>query len=151
VYVKPFPAGNDKSKISVAGGEQPRWRRDGKELFFVAEDGKMMAVAVKAAKASFEIVAQEPLFETHIVGLGALTTFSYDVNAEGKQFLVNTTAEPGSTPLTVVVTGPRLANELAGHASECSQDGDQRHFILRIEVQPEFVTRRRTRGRRSIS
>ena len=103
VYVKPFPAGNDKSKISVAGGEQPRWQRDGKELFFVAEDGKMMAVAVKAAKASFEKGALEPLFETHIVGLGVLTTFSYDVSAEGKQFLVNTAAEPGSAPLTVVV------------------------------------------------
>jgi Tol biopolymer transport system component len=48
VYVTAFPTGEGETRISIAGGEQPRWRGDGKELFFVGEDGKMMAVAVKA-------------------------------------------------------------------------------------------------------
>src|SRR5262249_31672935 len=47
VYVRPFPGGEFQRQISIAGGEQPRWRGDGKELFFLGGDGKMMAVAVK--------------------------------------------------------------------------------------------------------
>ena len=57
VYVRPFPPGEGEWTISIAGGEQPRWSGDGKELFFEAADGKMMAVPVKAvagAKPSFE-------------------------------------------------------------------------------------------------
>ena len=50
VYVRPFPAGEGEWTISIAGGEQPRWRADGKELFFEAADGKMMAVPVKARR-----------------------------------------------------------------------------------------------------
>ena len=56
VYVRPFPPGEGEWTISLAGGEQPRWSGDGKELFFEAADGKMMAVPVKAvagAKPSF--------------------------------------------------------------------------------------------------
>jgi Tol biopolymer transport system component len=48
VYVRPFPPAEGEWTISLAGGEMPRWRGDGKELFFEAADGKMMAVAVKA-------------------------------------------------------------------------------------------------------
>ena len=49
VYVRPFPPADGQWTISVAGGEQPRWRGDGKELFYVAADGKMMAVPIKAS------------------------------------------------------------------------------------------------------
>jgi Tol biopolymer transport system component len=48
VYVRPFPPSEGEWTISLAGGQAPRWRGDGKELFFEAADGKMMAVAVKA-------------------------------------------------------------------------------------------------------
>jgi len=57
VYVRSFPVGELQKNISFAGGEQPRWRGDGKELFFVSADKKMMAVAVKAvaeARPSFD-------------------------------------------------------------------------------------------------
>ena len=103
VYLQPFPAANDKRRVSVAGGEQPRWRRDGKELFFIAEDGKMMAAAVKTAKDFLETGAPQPMFATHMFGLGTLFAFNYDVSADAKQFIVNTTAESGSAPLTVTV------------------------------------------------
>jgi Tol biopolymer transport system component len=46
VYVRPFPAGPGQTAISVGGGMQPEWRRDGKELFYIAADGKLMAVDV---------------------------------------------------------------------------------------------------------
>ena len=108
VYVRPFPPGEGEWTISLAGGEMPRWRGDGKELFFEAADGNMMAVAVKAVsgpKPSFEAGTPVPLFAVHMAHIGAGTNFEYDVTADGKRFLINTTGGPGAAsapPLTVV-------------------------------------------------
>jgi Tol biopolymer transport system component len=101
VYVRPFPAADEKWKISTAVGEQPRWRGDGKELFFVGSDGKLMAVSVKAVtepKPSFEPGAPVPLFETRIGEGSGHVAFQYDVTADGKRFLVATTAAGASAP-----------------------------------------------------
>ena len=113
VYVRPFPSGEGEWTISLAGGQAPRWSGDGKELFFEAADGKMMAVSVKAvpgAKSSFEAGAPVPLFDAHMVHLGADVVIEYDVMADGKRFLINATAGLGggpgaaSTPPLTVVT-----------------------------------------------
>jgi len=109
VYVRPFPSGDGKWKISTAGGEQSRWRGDGKELFYTAADGKMTAVQVKTApgsKSSFDWGVPVPLFDSHIVPAGSIGGVSsqYDVTADGKRFLVVTSgAGASSPPLTVVV------------------------------------------------
>jgi len=108
VYVRPFPPSEGEWTISLAGGEMPRWSGDGKELFFEAADGKMMAVAVKAVtgvKPSFEAGAFVPLFDAHMVRPGVDLNFKYDVTGDGKRFLINTTAGGSgavSPPLTVV-------------------------------------------------
>jgi len=108
VYVRPFPTSEGEWTISLAGGEMPRWSGDGKNLFFEAADGKMMAVSVKAvtgSKPSFEAGAPVPLFDAHMVHLGVDVNFEYDVTADGKRFLINTTGGPGGAsapPLTVV-------------------------------------------------
>jgi hypothetical protein len=99
VYVRPFPSGEGETRISIAGGEQPRWREDGKELFFVGGDGKMTVVAVKAVagtKRSFEAGSLQPLFEAHLIQSPANLVLQYDVTADGKRFLLATTAG-GST------------------------------------------------------
>jgi serine/threonine protein kinase len=99
VYVRPFLSGEFQKKISLAGGEQPRWRGDGKELFFVGGDGKMMAVpvtVVAGTKPSFEVGIPQPLFEAHLVQAPNNQLFEYDVTANGKRFLLNT-AGVGST------------------------------------------------------
>jgi hypothetical protein len=105
VYVRPFPPAEGRWKISTAGGEQPRWRGDGKELFYVAADGKLTAVPVKAwagPKPSFEPGTPMALFDPHITNTAQL--FQYDVTADGKRFLVDTNvATASSVPLTVVV------------------------------------------------
>jgi serine/threonine protein kinase len=110
VYVRPFPPGGGEWTISIAGGQQPRWRGDGKELFFVAADGKMMAVAVKpvaGARASFEAGSPVELFDAHIVNSGNGNLFEYDVTSDGKRFLIDTTSAgsgaAATPPLTVVV------------------------------------------------
>jgi len=107
VYVRPFPVSDGLWRISTAGGDQPRWRSDGKELFFAGADGKMMAVAVKTVaepKRSFETGAPMLLFESHIVEAGPFFSFQYDVTADGNRFLVTTAALGSFSPsLTVVV------------------------------------------------
>jgi Tol biopolymer transport system component len=107
VYVRPFPEGEGQTKISIAGGEQPRWRGDRKELFFVAADGKMMAVAVKATagpRPSFEPGVPEVLFQTKLTRT-TNPVFEYDVTADGKRFLLDTIASGlmSAPPLTVEV------------------------------------------------
>jgi hypothetical protein len=108
VYVRPFPPSEGEWTISIAGGQAPRWRGDGKELFFLAADGKMMAVPVKAAagaRPSFEAGAPVALFDAHMVGSANTTLFEYDVIADGKRFLIDTTggaSGAASPPLTIV-------------------------------------------------
>jgi Tol biopolymer transport system component len=53
VYVSPFPSPNSKWQVSRAGGEEPRWRRDGKELFYLSADGKLIAMPVCLANCNF--------------------------------------------------------------------------------------------------
>ena len=109
VYVRPFPAGPGKGKVSISGGQFPRWRRDGKELFFLAPNRKLMAAAVKAVAGSrreFEAAVPQALFETRIpppAGTG-FTWFGYAAAGDGKRFLMLTSAaESAEAPLTVVV------------------------------------------------
>src|SRR5258708_119037 len=72
VYVRPFPSGPAKWKISINGGEHPRWRGDGKEIFYLSPDRKLMAAAVNGKAASqpvFEAQGPVALFEAHIPSL----------------------------------------------------------------------------------
>jgi hypothetical protein len=107
VYVVAFPTGESETRISIDGGEQPRWRADSKELFFVGADGKMMVVPVKAvagAQLSFEPGVPQPLFEAHLAPSPSNAQFQYDVTADGTRFLLNTTGIGStSTPFLNVV------------------------------------------------
>jgi serine/threonine protein kinase len=103
ISVAPFPGPGGNWKVSSSGGTEPRWRRDGKELFYLAPDGKLMAVEVKAAP-TFEAGAATPLFQTRRrVAVSSTDMFSYDVTADGQRFLVSTdVSEVTTTPLTAV-------------------------------------------------
>jgi serine/threonine protein kinase/roadblock/LC7 domain-containing protein len=104
IVVTPFPGPGGKWQVSVAGGSEPRWRRDGRELFYLAPDGKLMAVEVKQGP-TFEAGEAKPLFQTRTrEHVSSNDVFSYDVSADGQRFLVNTdVGEVISSPLTVVV------------------------------------------------
>jgi serine/threonine protein kinase len=108
VYVRPFPRGEFQRQISIGGGEQPRWRGDGQELFFLGANGKMMAVAVKTRagpEPSFEPQAPQPLFEAHLAQTSTRYAFEYDVTVDGKRFLLATTSGGSvlAPPLTALV------------------------------------------------
>jgi len=105
VYVQSFPTPSGKWQVSTEGGNQPRWRRDGRELFYVSPDRKLMAVPVRLGS-TFEAGAPAALFEANInpaagsAGIG----HQYDVTADGQRFLLNLEPRETSTaPLTVVL------------------------------------------------
>jgi hypothetical protein len=105
VYVAPFPRPAGKWQVSTTGGVAPRWRRDGKEIFYVAPDNKLMAAAVSGQASAFEVGAVQPLFEIHRNGpvIGGYLGYNYDVAADGQRFLVNTVGEQAAAPLTLIV------------------------------------------------
>jgi hypothetical protein len=91
VYIQAFPGGGKKIHVSAdtRGGQQPRWRRDGSELFYVAPDKRIIAIPVESAGDPLRLGPARPLFQTMIgseTGVG--TRASYDVTRDGKKFIV---------------------------------------------------------------
>jgi Tol biopolymer transport system component len=107
VFVQSFPAGGAKIQISNGGGTQPRWRRDGKELFYLTPDGKVMAVDVTIGT-SLAAGAPRLLFDTHSPAT-ALFSWRYDVSPDGQRFLVISPVQNDSAApeLMTVVTNWR--------------------------------------------
>ena len=68
VYVRQYPTGTAQWKVSLAGGTQPEWRGDGRELFYIGGDGKATAVPA-STEGEFQIGTPRALFD---VGYGAL-------------------------------------------------------------------------------
>jgi len=108
VYVTRFPGPRGKSQVSAAGGTQPRWRRDGKEIFYLDPDNRMVSAAVNGAGSAFEVGAVRSLFATRAGGPGSV----YDVSPDGQRFLVNTLVEEAApAPITLVVNWPALVKK----------------------------------------
>jgi eukaryotic-like serine/threonine-protein kinase len=105
VYVQSFPEPTGKWQISAGGGVYPRWSPNGKELFYVALDGKLMSVTVRSGT-TFEAEAPHVMFATSL-SLVALRQ-TYSVSSDGQRFLLNTPADTGQAPLTVLVNWPAL-------------------------------------------
>ena len=101
VYVQAFPVASGKWRVSTGGGSQPQWRGDGRELFFIAPDRKLMAVEVKT-RAAFEADVPKPLFDTRIFQLTTLRNH-YVVGRDGQRFLINSRSEMNNVPITVVM------------------------------------------------
>jgi eukaryotic-like serine/threonine-protein kinase len=100
VFVQTFPASGGKWQISTGGGFYPRWRRDGKELYYIAPDGELLAVEV-ATGSKFAAGKPKPLFRTRIkvFDIG----YQYDVSPDGSRFLINTLDENAATSSITVV------------------------------------------------
>ncbi len=101
VWVQSFPGGSGKRQISNGGGNGPRWRRDGSELFYYSGDGKLMAAPVRSSE-RFDSSAPVALFEFR-AGVALTRYASYAVTGDGQRFLINEIVdmEPNA-PLTVV-------------------------------------------------
>ena len=112
VVVQTFPdPTKGKWPISASGGIEPRWRSDGRELFYLEPDGKLTAVSVKT-ESTFEVGDRAVLFQIPFAtGLPGMVQ-RYDVTADGKRFLVvpppTGSSEPSPTIITAVVNWPAL-------------------------------------------
>jgi hypothetical protein len=89
--------------VSSAGGEQPKWRSDGKELFYLAPDGKIMATPVTIG-ANFSAGSPVALFQANPREMVATSErFAYDVSKDGQRFLINTQLKSALMPMSVVM------------------------------------------------
>ncbi|HEU5179432.1 MAG TPA: protein kinase [Candidatus Polarisedimenticolia bacterium] len=98
VYAQPFQHPGERLRISTSGGSTPRWRRDGKELFYLSADGHLMAVSVTPGK---ELTPAAPL-ALFLVGQGSAEGPGYEVSRDGERFLVGSPV-PGSQDAAVMV------------------------------------------------
>jgi Tol biopolymer transport system component len=107
INIRLFPGPGDPIRVSTNGGAQARWRRDGKELFFIALDGKLMSVPMRLGSnaQTMEPVTPAPMFPTHIGGaLSYPFNQQYDVSPDGQRFLMNTIVEEAPLPITVILS-----------------------------------------------
>jgi len=104
VYVTTFPAGAGRWQISRGGGTEPRWRPDGKEIFFIDPKGVLTAVPITTTADSFSTGNPAPLFPVRgRAPISSTDIFTYDVSKDGQRFLVDRYVKPATiTPLTVV-------------------------------------------------
>ncbi|MBI4472756.1 MAG: PD40 domain-containing protein, partial [Acidobacteria bacterium] len=107
IYVQPFPGPGSKWQVSTNGGAQVRWRRDGRELFYIALDDRLMAAPLRFVSngQAVETDAPVPLFATRVGG-AEQSNFGqqYNVSPDGQRFLMNTVVEEAySFPITVIL------------------------------------------------
>lgn len=113
IYVQSFSAdgklGADKKPVSTKGGKLPIWRRDGGELFFMADDGQVMASAVKTSGAEFQFEAPKPLFKIRTLALEGAIYHEYDISPDGQRFLIGTVIGDTNAPNpTLILNWPAL-------------------------------------------
>jgi Tol biopolymer transport system component len=103
VYVRPFPGPGGKWKVSTGGGLAPRWPGDGREIFYLSPDNKIMAVPVTLS----------PSFQAGVsVALFTKVNNGWDVSRDGQRFLINSLPEDtGSPPLTLLINWTALVKK----------------------------------------
>jgi hypothetical protein len=100
IYVTTFPLAGEKVRVSVNGGTYPRWRQDGREIFYRAPDHRLMVATVDGQTSRFAVSSVDPLFQTRT----GSARWPYDVSGDGKTFvLITSLQEATSAPLTLVV------------------------------------------------
>jgi len=105
VYIISFPVAGQKRLVSNNGGMQPRWRQDGKELYYLAPDGNLMVVDINMKSKIYSGIPRV-LFNTN---LSVTKDTRYDVTSDGKRFLfLKPLTEGEPTPLTVILNWTKL-------------------------------------------
>jgi Tol biopolymer transport system component len=100
VYLSPFSRPSEKHQVSSGGGLRPRWRRDGKEVFYCTRNGQLMSAEVRISGDTVDIGPPHPLFG----GIPALNGYAWDVSADGQRILVAVTPrnQKSPEPITLV-------------------------------------------------
>jgi Tol biopolymer transport system component len=111
IYIRPFPGPGGQWQVSTAGGSHPRWRRDGREIFYLSSDNRIMAVPLSLGAASLQAGSPVPLFPVRLQKVSPEDSI-YEVSADGQRFLVNSVSgeEPART-LTLLTDWTALLKE----------------------------------------
>ena len=103
IYVQSFTAdgkvGGDRVRISTTGGHEPHFREDGQELFYLSDDGRLMAVSIATRGGTFEASEPKALFTTRTLPRNEQVHWEYDVTRDGQRFLIGTVLDgPNAAP-----------------------------------------------------
>ncbi len=112
VYISPFPNGGGKLQVSRGGGRDPRWRGDGKEVFYIDSQGFLVSVPVDS-EGNLSSGAPKQLFQSHArTSVSSSDLFSYDVTPDGQRFLIDQYVKPPQTPpLRIILNATNPAPE----------------------------------------
>jgi Tol biopolymer transport system component len=105
IYIQSFPEPHGPTRISIGGGQYPAWNPNGRELFYVSPDNKLMAVSLKLAADSVEPSPPRELFPLPADEIGYSP---YEVAPDGQRFLVRAATQQAAQPLTLIVNWPAL-------------------------------------------
>lgn len=114
VYVAPVSGKGNPWKVSPAGGNDPRWRPDGRELFYLAPGGRLEAVATTTGE-TFTASAPQTLFSARFDASG---NRAYDVVSDGRRFLVNISKSSPGSPIVVILG---VGEEIKARAARLSE------------------------------
>jgi hypothetical protein len=117
VYVRPSRDAIGEWTISTTGGSYPRWRQDGRELFYISADRKLMVVPIATVGSELQPGIPKPLFDVRVPNVffppdpivaNATAPYPYAVSGDGQRFLVavDQTQATAGPPITVVVNWP---------------------------------------------
>jgi len=109
VYVTPFPGAKSKWQVSGSGGTFPRWRADGKEIFYLGADHRIRATEIAARGSSVRIGSTEMLFRVQTV---PLPISPFDVTADGRRFLMNAmpSVQEDQEPVALLINWTKRVN-----------------------------------------
>jgi serine/threonine protein kinase/Tol biopolymer transport system component len=107
VDLRSFPSGPVRARVSTDGGVQPKWRADGKELFYLGMDSTLMAVSLNLGE-GIQPERPRPLFRTGIPTITGTFWHQYDLSPDGQRFLVNVPLSAASSRVTIVTDWPAL-------------------------------------------
>jgi serine/threonine protein kinase/Tol biopolymer transport system component len=116
IYMTAYPSGAGKWPVSTGGGIAPRWRRDGREFFYIARDGSLMAVRISDER-TFQSSVPQRLCASPVSGEGGAGArrAPYDVSPDGQRFVFAAASPAGaaSGPITIVVNWPARLSTIA--------------------------------------
>jgi Tol biopolymer transport system component len=103
IYVQPFPGSTGKRLVSTGGGSQVRWRQDGRELFYIAPDGYLMAVPMGDAAGPAGIGIPVRLFKARLAPFSVISRQQYAVSRDGQRFLIVAGDDVPAPPITLIL------------------------------------------------
>ena len=106
IYIVPFLHGSGRQEVSTAGGSWPRWRGDGRELFYVSPDKKLMSVQIAEQDSHLIVGKAQELFQ---LATGPSGGRPFDVTPDGKEFItLGKDVQQAEAPLTLITNWPAL-------------------------------------------